>query len=112
MTDSVRVYVNAHPVDVPAGGTALDAVRALDPAIADQVILGTRAITDSRGRLTTAPRGLWIEPGLPRSPGSPYHGARPQGRRPLLESSTPSVGSSQANALSVLKARSRARRSP
>ncbi|MEP7346057.1 MAG: hypothetical protein ABI877_12350 [Gemmatimonadaceae bacterium] len=49
MTDSVRVYVNARPVDAPADGTALDAVRAFDPAMAEQVTKGARAITDSRG---------------------------------------------------------------
>lgn len=49
MTDSVRVYVNAHPVEAPANGSALDAVRAFDPVVADHVVLGLRAITDSRG---------------------------------------------------------------
>lgn len=49
MTDTVRVYVNARPVEAPVGGTALDAVRALDPAIADHVAQGASAITDSRG---------------------------------------------------------------
>ena len=49
MTDSVRVYVNARPVTAPVTGTALDAVRAFDPAMADQVSQGLRAITDSRG---------------------------------------------------------------
>ena len=49
MTDTVRVYVNATGVNVPAGGTALDAVRLWDAAAADAVAAGTRAITDSRG---------------------------------------------------------------
>jgi hypothetical protein len=49
MTDSIRVYVNGRGVDVPAGSTAIDAVRVLDAAIADQVDAGDRAITDSRG---------------------------------------------------------------
>jgi len=49
MTDTVRVYVNARPVEAPSGGTALDAVRALDATIADQVSYGASAITDSRG---------------------------------------------------------------
>jgi hypothetical protein len=49
MTESVRVYVNARPIDVAAGATALDAVRALAPAVADQVTTGADVITDSRG---------------------------------------------------------------
>jgi hypothetical protein len=49
MTDTVRVYVNSRPVETPAGGTALDAVRLWDPAAADAVVRGTRALTDSRG---------------------------------------------------------------
>jgi hypothetical protein len=49
MSDSIRAYVNGRGVDVPAGASALDAVRAFDPAIAEQVVAGDRALTDSRG---------------------------------------------------------------
>ena len=50
MTDRlVRVFVNAAGVDVPAGATALDAVRAWDAAAAAEVEGGRRLITDSRG---------------------------------------------------------------
>ena len=49
MTDSIRAYVNGSGVDVPAGATAIDAVRAMDTAEADQVLAGERALTDSRG---------------------------------------------------------------
>jgi len=49
MTDSIRAYVNGRGVDVPAGATAIDAVRAMDTAEADQVLAGERALTDSRG---------------------------------------------------------------
>lgn len=45
----MRVFVNAHPLDVPAGATALDAVRALDAAAASAVEEGREVITDSRG---------------------------------------------------------------
>jgi hypothetical protein len=45
----LRVYVNAAGITVPAGATALDAVRAHDPALADAVVAGSRVITDSRG---------------------------------------------------------------
>jgi hypothetical protein len=41
--------VNAAGVDVPAGATALDAVRAWDAAAAAEVEGGRRLITDSRG---------------------------------------------------------------
>jgi hypothetical protein len=45
----VRVFVNASGVDVPAGSTALDAVRAWSADAAGEVTAGTRLITDSRG---------------------------------------------------------------
>lgn len=50
----VRVYVNSAPVDVPAGATALDAVRRHDAALADRIAAGERLITDSRGLPTPA----------------------------------------------------------
>lgn len=50
MTDRmVRVFVNAAGVDVPAGSTALDAVRAWNAEAAGEVTAGGRIITDSRG---------------------------------------------------------------
>lgn len=49
MTDTVRVFVNATGLDVAGGATVLDAVRAWNPAEADAVAQGTRAVTDSRG---------------------------------------------------------------
>ena len=45
----VRVFVNANGVDVPAGSTALDAVRAWNADAAAEVAAGARIITDSRG---------------------------------------------------------------
>jgi hypothetical protein len=45
----VRVFVNASGVDVPAGSTALDAVRAWNADAAQEVVAGSRLITDSRG---------------------------------------------------------------
>jgi hypothetical protein len=45
----IRVYVNSTGITVAAGATALDAVRALDPAAADAVVSGDRVISDSRG---------------------------------------------------------------
>ena len=49
MTDVIRAYVNGRGVDVPAGASAIDAVRAWDVAAAEQVVAGDRALTDSRG---------------------------------------------------------------
>jgi hypothetical protein len=58
----IRVFVNAHSVDVPAGSTALDAVRAWNADAAQEVGAGTRLITDSRG--------LPIDAASPMSAGS------------------------------------------
>ena len=49
MNDTVRVYINAKPVDAPAGASALDAVAIWDAAVADEIRSGTRGLTDSRG---------------------------------------------------------------
>ena len=46
---TIRVFVNAAPVDVPQGATAIDCVRAWNASEADAVASGKRAITDSRG---------------------------------------------------------------
>lgn len=46
---AVRAFVNAVGVDVPAGSTALDAVRVWSAAEADALAAGERVVTDSRG---------------------------------------------------------------
>jgi hypothetical protein len=56
---TVRVYVNGRGVDADAGGTVLDAVRAVDPALAADVASGRRALTDSRGLPVGAEAGLY-----------------------------------------------------
>ena len=43
------MFVNAQALEVPAGATVLDAVRALDPAAAEEVALGRRDVLDDRG---------------------------------------------------------------
>ena len=48
-TRLVRVFVNATGIEVPAGSTALDAVRAWNAAAAEEVVADRRVITDSRG---------------------------------------------------------------
>ena len=61
-TRMVRVFVNASGVEVPAGSTALDAVRAWSSEAADEVSASRRLITDSRG--------LPIDSATPMSAGS------------------------------------------
>jgi hypothetical protein len=46
---TVRVFVNATPLDVDAGATALDCVRRWRDEEGDAVAAGQRLITDSRG---------------------------------------------------------------
>ena len=58
----IRIFVNANAVDVPAGSTAIDAVRAWNPDAARDVGAGSRLITDSRG--------LPIDAASPMSAGS------------------------------------------
>jgi hypothetical protein len=47
--ETLRVFIDAHGVDVPPGATAIDAVEAFDPAIAAAVRDGQKILTDSRG---------------------------------------------------------------
>lgn len=52
MSETVRIYINARPVDVDAAATALEAVEACDETQAVAVRSGERMITDSRGIVT------------------------------------------------------------
>ena len=52
MSETVRIYINAHPVDVDPATTALEAVEAWDETQARAVRSGERMITDSRGIVT------------------------------------------------------------
>ena len=52
MSEKVRVYINARPIDVDAAATALDAVEAWDAEQARAIRSGDRLITDSRGIVT------------------------------------------------------------
>lgn len=47
--DSLRVFIDAKAVDVPAGSSALDAVTAFDAAAAAALRSGEKILTDSRG---------------------------------------------------------------
>ena len=52
MSETVRIYINARPIDVAATATALEAVEAWDETQAVAVRSGERMITDSRGIVT------------------------------------------------------------
>lgn len=54
MTAPIRVYVNDRPLDVPRGATASDAVRRLDPALAERISTGAASLTDARGVVLAA----------------------------------------------------------
>ncbi|MGQ0648298.1 MAG: hypothetical protein ACT4P7_12080 [Gemmatimonadaceae bacterium] len=56
---TVRVYVNGRGVDAPADGSALDAIRELDPALAEEITGGRRVVTDSRGLPLPAETALY-----------------------------------------------------
>jgi hypothetical protein len=49
VTRPAHVFVNGVGLDLPAGATALDAVRGWRPDAADAVARGDSLITDSRG---------------------------------------------------------------
>jgi hypothetical protein len=61
MSGGVRVFVNERGVTAPPGATVLDAVRALDPALADAVRAGVAWVTDGVGRPLDATQP--VEPG-------------------------------------------------
>jgi hypothetical protein len=52
MSETVRIYINAKPVEIAATATALDAVEAWDETQAASIRRGERVITDSRGIVT------------------------------------------------------------
>jgi hypothetical protein len=54
MSDTVRIYINAKPVDVAATATAIEAVEKWDSSQAAAIRSGERMITDSRGIPTTS----------------------------------------------------------
>jgi hypothetical protein len=49
MSDPIRIFVNARPVDATLGDTILDAIDRWDPAMAATLRQGARALSDSRG---------------------------------------------------------------
>lgn len=49
MPEAIRVFVNERAVSVPPGAAVLDAVRALDPGLAERLAAGRAYATDARG---------------------------------------------------------------
>jgi hypothetical protein len=49
MKDTIRVFVNGGPLDLPAGADVAQAVRLFDPALERQIAAGTAYVTDGRG---------------------------------------------------------------
>jgi hypothetical protein len=49
MTATIRIFVNAQAVELPADADVGAAVRAFDPALERQVANGTAYVTDGRG---------------------------------------------------------------
>lgn len=45
----VRVFVNSRPLDVAAGATVVEAIRAWNPAAALELERGERQVLDDRG---------------------------------------------------------------
>jgi hypothetical protein len=49
MTSTIRVFVNAGPLDLPSGADVAQAVRLFDPELERQIASGTAYVTDGRG---------------------------------------------------------------
>jgi hypothetical protein len=62
VSGTIRVFVNASIVDLPAGAGVGDAVRAFDPALEATVARGAAYVTDGRG--------IEIDPASPLTSGA------------------------------------------
>jgi hypothetical protein len=49
MTDTIRIFVNARPVNLPAGANVAQAVRAFDATLEPSLASGAAYVTDGRG---------------------------------------------------------------
>jgi hypothetical protein len=49
MSGTIRVFVNASAVDLPAGADVAQAVRAFDATLEPSIASGTAYVTDGRG---------------------------------------------------------------
>ena len=59
MIPTVRVYVNGHGADVPAGATALAAVGSWNAEAAEELRAGRTKLTDSRGLPADLDAPVW-----------------------------------------------------
>jgi len=62
MNGTIRVFVNASALDLPAGSDALQAVRAFDPELEASLARGAALVTDGRG--------IEVDPAKPLTSGS------------------------------------------
>jgi len=62
VSETIRVFVNAGAVDLPAGADVGAAVRQFDPALERQIADGTAYVTDGRG--------IEIDPAAPLQAGA------------------------------------------
>ena len=58
MPDTLRCFVNERAVSLSPGATVLDAVTALDPALAARVSRGEAYVTDARALRVTGDQAL------------------------------------------------------
>jgi hypothetical protein len=49
MKDTIRVFVNAGPLDLPSGADVAQAIRLFDPTLERQIAGGAAYVTDGRG---------------------------------------------------------------
>ena len=49
MSETIRVFVNATALDLPAGAQVREALIAFDPALDQEVVRGAACVTDGRG---------------------------------------------------------------
>ncbi len=53
MSEAVRIFINAKPLDIDRTATVLQAIESWDPTQAAAIRRGDRMITDSRGIVTS-----------------------------------------------------------
>ena len=62
MSDTIRVFVNAEVLTLPAGANVAEAISAYDPALRGSLADGTAYVTDGRG--------IQIDPAAPLASGA------------------------------------------
>jgi hypothetical protein len=62
VSSTIRVFINAGVIELPAGATVVDAVHAADPSLLQKIASGVAYVTDGRG--------IEIDSGAPLSSGA------------------------------------------